>query len=152
MTTRPAQRLREANGRFAQVPLPDLDAVRADYEADDKLLVEVADRHRMSLSTLNRLRVEHGWRARQPRVVDSNDLLMRLFGILEDQTAYMEKHMVRAGTTETVVLNRLAMTLSRLVDIRRKADLTRPLRRMTTDQIEALRSQLETRIADLEHF
>lgn len=127
----------------------DPEAVHKDYDNHELSLIEVADKHKMSLSSLNRMRIKFGWKQRQARNIDPNDLLMRMFGILETQTIHMEKYMVRAGSTESAVLGRLVVTLDRLIVIKNKATKSHPSRRLRARDIDALRIQIADRVDEL---
>ena len=61
-------RKRDAIGRFASPSgvEVDVDAVRADYEANVASVAEVAIKHAISASALQRLVVRHGWTPRAP--------------------------------------------------------------------------------------
>src|SRR5690349_7912838 len=90
---KPSKRLRDARGRFMCEAKPHPDAVKPDYYNLDMRTDVVAAKHKMSLSTLHRMQVENGWEPRAPRRIDPNDLLMRLFEVLETQIKDMETNM-----------------------------------------------------------
>ncbi len=139
-------RRRDAWGRFLPERRIDVAAVRADYLGRTLSNEQIIEKHGISLSALHRLVVAEHWEPRAPRRIDPNDLAMRMLGLLENQVLYLEDNMTKVGATEAAVLGKLAMTLDKLIEIRR-AENRYP--RRAAEEIEGLRSKIAERLAEL---
>jgi hypothetical protein len=134
-----------ADGRFVAARY-DVEAIRPDYEGPVPLK-EVAAKHRISVSTLNRLAILHGWRQRQPRRLDRNDMIARLFRLLDQHIRDLENATMNDGTDQAAVLGRLVSTLDRLIAIKDAETAKRPTPRRSSKAMIALRTQIADRIA-----
>ena len=75
---------RDALGRFASLH----DAafrtrVRADYESSGLILSEIRQKHGVAGATIQQWARAGGWKMRQPRRVDPNDLVARMLDLLD---------------------------------------------------------------------
>ena len=144
-------RKRDAIGRFtspAGVEV-DVEAVRADYEANVASVAEVAIKHAISASALQRLVVRHGWTPRAPHRVNPNDLLMRMFEALDTQMRDLETTMTDAGTSHAAMLSKLVTTLDKLIEIKDAEPGKRRASKRPSKVIDTLRSKIADRIAEL---
>ena len=139
------------NGRFASPSGVDVDvdAVRADYEANLHSIAEVAIRHGISASALQRLAIRQGWTPRIPHRVDPNDLLMRMFAALDAQMRDLETTMTDRGTSQAAMLSKLVTTLDKLIEIKDAEAGKRRANKRPSKVINDLRSKIADRIAEL---
>ena len=144
-----ATRPRDDKGRFLAGPPVDREAARADYEAGELTLPQIARKHRTSLSSLHRLQVAGGWAPRAPHRVDPNDLVMRMLNVLSTQLGSLEKAAMgdKNVAAEAAVLGKLATTLDRLIEMKRAEAKRQP--RAQSSEMAALREKIAERIAEL---
>jgi hypothetical protein len=142
-------RLRDAKGRFVRESKARPEDVKPDYDNHAEYTCEdVAKKHQISLSTLHRMQVENGWEPRAPRRIDPNDLLMKLFEVLELQIKDMEKTMAKAGSVQANVLGKMVGTLDRMIALKNKSAASAPSKRLKGPEIDALRAKIAERIAE----
>ncbi len=125
-----------------------LEAVREDYEGRVISVSDVAIKHGITLRTLQRLVREEGWRPRSPKTYDRNDMIMRMFGLLESQIRKLEKTVSTESPTDQVaLLSRMVNTLDRLIAIKdAETAKHRPPQRSSKAMVD-LRVKIADRIA-----
>jgi hypothetical protein len=142
-------RQREANGRFAKEPGVDPELVRSDYEGNDLPLLDVALKHGISLSAIQRMVVGNGWRPRAPHRIDPNDLIVRMFAALDRQMRELEVTDMLTQGTQAGVLAKLVSTLDKLIEIKDAEARKRKDGQRTSRQVQQLRAKIAERIAEL---
>jgi hypothetical protein len=142
-------RRRDANGRFASDVKADRDAVRVDYEGGVLSTNDVAIKHSISVSTLQRMVVQCGWTPRAPHRIDPNDLIMRMFSALDAQMRDLETTMKDATGSHAGMLAKLVTTLDRLIEIKDAEARKRYQGGHASKEVMALRAKIAERIAEL---
>lgn len=137
-------------------PGVDWSAVRADYEAGELSLGEIAGRHGVKDHHIRYRREREGWRVRLGRRTEPGALVGRMLGLLDRQIRELERRMKDHGTMETgpgaekdvALLSNMARTLEKLLELDaagragRKGRLVPPiedLREQLAKRLEALR-------------
>lgn len=137
---------RGAFGRFASLHDAAFRArVRADYEAPGLILSEIRQKHGVAGATIQQWARAEGWKMRQPRRVDPNDLVARMLDLLDVQITDLETVMTN-GSTEVGMLAKLVTTLDRVLAL--KARSAREDNKPST-RLAALRAKIAERLAEL---
>lgn len=139
------------------------EAVGYDYY-DGLALRQICTRHHISLGQFNLAQAELGWRRRKTKQVSRERLIRRMFALLDTSVTQVEAQM-RISTTpadpkkpipkptatkttrEALVLNRLAMTLGKLIDLETETVAEKKPRQ--TRQMLDVRDRLVQRIEEL---
>jgi transposase len=138
---------RDSRGRFAtpahreQIREP----MRVDYEGDDLLIREIADKYNTTGATVDRWARLGGWKRRQQRAIDPDDLIGRILALLSEQIADMETVM-KNGAPEVAMLAKLVTTLDRVIALKERTGVNRP---RSSRRVEELRAKIAERIGEL---
>lgn len=128
--------------------------VRADYEGIELTVDEIAEKYQITKYALYNQARDQGWNRRNHTVPDREEIIARMFRVLNQQVIDLENEMEsmrkdkrRSGEKEVAVLGKLAANLEKLVAINvgDSGQQTRP----RTKQMDALRSKLIERIEQL---
>jgi hypothetical protein len=137
---------RDNQGRFATLYDEAFKAqVRIDYETSGLILSEIANKHSISGSIIQRWAHAGRWQMRQPRRIDPNDLVARMLSLLDEQMADLETVMTN-GTTEVAMLSKLVNTLDRVLAL--KARSAKEDKQPST-RVATLHAKIAERLAEL---
>lgn len=141
-----ALKQRDARGRFVRVySAQTRAAVRTEYENTTKLATQICEEHEVPSNTLYRWILEENWVRRQPRSIDTSDLLGRMLGLLEQQTIKLEIAM-NDGTTEVAMLSKIVSTLDKVLLLKERVVRTAP---RSSKRADALRAKIAERLVEL---
>ncbi len=131
----------------------DWSAIERDY-LDKKLTISrICEIHGISRSALAKAKNRYGWPGRYSRpVVQRDQLIERLFGVLEKQIKNMETRDMDASNAdkEVALLGTLSRTLEKLVELDVKHSATSPKPKRPRSEMMALREKISARISQLE--
>lgn len=126
----------------------DVVQLRADYQGKELTITELTTLYgigRTRLYTFVRL---GGWIMRRPRQFDRHQLVNRMLRILEVQVVKLEFAMDDPDTDESAVLQKLSVTLDRLLQA--KDATARGRTPKTSRYVEEVRTKIARRIAQLD--
>lgn len=134
---------------MSPTPKPDWDAVRADYAQPQMRVAVILEKHGISQRQFYVQRQKLGWPLRNPRSgVGRDDLVSRLFGLLERQIARLERDMPESTDKEVAILGNLTRNLEKLVELDKKQKDQSADAQSRAD-IDHLRQRLSRRIGQL---
>lgn len=124
-------------------------AVRAAYESGDGTLNGICARFGTTRGKLARRKHAEGWAPRRVGAAASRQqIINRMFRLLERQVRTQEESMTQDGEKEIAVLGKLASTLEKLIEIdNAEPKVGRP--KVESEEIKELRHKLAQRIARL---
>ena len=124
-------------------------AVRADYEGGNETLAELEIKYGTTKHWINKHRNEEGWRPRNPRRATRDDILGRVYRILDWHTKRMEQALEKGEDTYGMSeLASVTQTLEKLIALN-KAERQRTSRPPESAVMKQLRDKLADRIEQL---
>ena len=124
-------------------------AVRADYEARKMTILALTVKYGASRHAINDRRIAERWKPRRLSVTTREDILARVYRILDRQTMKMEQAMENGeqayGMSDLASVTR---TLEKLISLN-KAERKRTRNPPESDLMKALRAKLADRIEQL---
>jgi hypothetical protein len=124
-------------------------AVRIDYEAGDETLAELELKYGTTKHEINKHKIAEGWRPRNPRRAARDDILGRVYRILDWHTKRMEQALEKGEDTYGMSeLASVTRTLEKLIALN-KAERRRTHNPPESAVIKALRDKLADRIEQL---
>ncbi len=132
---------------------PDWPAIEQDYRKGKLTIARICKKHGISRSALAKAKNRYGWPGRYTRpLVQRDQLIERLFGVLEKQIKSMEIRDMNAANPdkEVALLGTLSRTLEKLVELDVKQGATSPKPKRPRSEMMALREKISARISQLE--
>ena len=126
---------------------PDWEAVKTDYFGGEKM-TDIYLRHRITKGLFDAQRQRAGWPLRNKGKVNREKLVGRIFWLINNQIAAMEKDMDAGKQADVAVLNQLVGSLGRLIRFETGSVRTDKRRGRTTD-LQDIREKLVRRIEEL---
>ncbi|MEP7241648.1 MAG: hypothetical protein ABI697_12250 [Devosia sp.] len=123
------------------------EAVGKDYYDDQLTLLALCSKHDLTVAEFQQARMAMGWTRRKTRKVSRKLLINRMFKLLDRSIKQLEVTMTTTGYQEVMVLNHLANTLGKLIDIEAGAlKLAKPQK---AREMHDIRNRLVQRIEEL---
>ena len=128
--------------------LPDFwDAVGKDYYGTNLTILALCQKHGLTVGEFNDAKAQLDWRRRKVKKVSRDLLFSRLFRLLDQNIKQLEDQMTATGHKEVMVLNHLANTLGKLIEI--EASAGKVSKGKQTKDMHDIRRKLVERIEDL---
>jgi hypothetical protein len=136
-----------AESRLADRPPEFWEEVGKEYYGTSQPVLALCQKHDLTLGEFNAAKAQLGWRRRKVKKVSRDLLISRLFRLLDQNIKQLEDEMTTTGHKEVMVLNHLANTLGKLIEIEASAGkIGKP--RQTKDMHD-IRRKLVERIENL---
>jgi hypothetical protein len=136
-----------ADDRLAERTPEYWDAVGRDYYDTNLPILALCTKHDLTAAEFRRARDQLGWRRRHVPKISRSVLINRMFRLLDRGIKQLEDTMTTTGHQEVMVLNHLANTLGKLIEIEGSAN-KRATPRQTRDMHD-IREKLVQRIEEL---
>lgn len=127
----------------------ELVALKDEYEGNIVPLAELHRKYEISGWRLRRYVARYRWRQRRPQRIDRNDLLERLFRLIDVQIQQLEKSMKNAGPDPAAALTRLVNSLDKLIAMKDAETKKHSTPKRASKAMVELRTKIAARIAEL---
>ncbi len=122
--------------------------VRYHYTSGEMLVAQIRDKFDLTESEFARARQKFGWPLRKPQAPHRQQLINRLFVLLDRMLKKLENEMTTtAGDKEVAALGRMVQAMSKLIALEDAGSTTVTAR--DSKEMEDIRSKLVARIAEL---
>ena len=136
-----------ADGDVANRPATFWEAVGIDYHANELTILQLLAKYELTQGQFNYARQQLGWKRRKTPQVNRQEIIKRLFRLLNKTLETLEANMTAAPETEVNVLGKLVQSMGKLIEIE-AATNTGTTARQTKDMHD-IRRKLVARIEDL---
>ena len=133
--------------RLADRPPEFWDSVGKDYYGTNVTILALCQKYDLTIGEFNAAKAQLGWRRRKIKKVSRDLLISRLFRLLDQNIKQLEDQMTATGQKEVMVLNHLANTLGKLIEIETSAGKVGKPRQ--TKDMHDIRNRLVQRIEEL---
>lgn len=136
-----------AESRLADRPADFWEEVGKDYYGTNTPVLALCQKYDLTVGEFNAAKAQLGWRRRKVKKVSRDLLISRLFRLLDQNIKQLEDQMTTTGQKEVMVLNHLANTLGKLIEIEMRAGKVGKAKQ--TKDMHDIRRKLVERIEDL---
>lgn len=136
-----------ADGEVADRPASFWEQVGIDYHANELTVMQLLEKYELTKGQFNYARLQLGWHRRKTAQVNREQIIKRLFRLLDRSLEILEAKMTTASEAEVNVLGKLVQSMGKLIEIETATNSVTKARQ--TKDMHDIRRKLVARIEEL---